>query len=196
MEKEKKGLFGRLLDFLKGKSETEMADGIGFWNDGEIVEKHFAEMGAVASLTQEEVKKTFWQKETKEEPEKQKRIFEMAEDDQQNGKTPAKEQETEKESKIGFSAVFKEDLQGKMLERTFPAEMPEGRKERRRVLPVTDEAEDRVEFFAEEERRDTVRESIRKEEMPAEPVVDVEKLMRQMTKMLWEERESCGRRLR
>jgi len=50
MEKEKKGLFGRLLDFLKGKSETEMADGIGFWNDGEIVEKHFAEKITVAKL--------------------------------------------------------------------------------------------------------------------------------------------------
>ena len=38
--------------------------------------------------------------------------------------------------------------------------------------------------------------NIRKEEAKAEPAVDIEKLMRQMTKMLWEERESCGRRLR
>ena len=84
MEKEKKGLFGRLLDFWREKSETGTTDGIGFRDDAVDVEKHFAEMGAVASLTQEETKKVFWEKMEVEQGnpvlEKQKQIF-MAEED-------------------------------------------------------------------------------------------------------------------
>ena len=52
LEKEKKGLFGRMLDFWREKIGMGETDGIGFWNDRENVENHFAEMGAVASLMQ------------------------------------------------------------------------------------------------------------------------------------------------
>ena len=36
----------------------------------------------------------------------------------------------------------------------------------------------------------------KQEEKKTEPAVDIEKLMRQITERLWEEREGCGRKLR
>lgn len=197
MEQEKKGLFGRLLDFWREKAEADTTDSIGFWNDAEDVEKHFAEMGAVASLTQEEMKKVFWAERTEESQEKQKRILEMddAEGEQQSKKLFAEEPKMQYEERSRLSEVFAEDLPEKPMERIFQREMPEGEQERRRILSVADEAELEKELSA-EEQRDSVTEIIRKEETQTEPVVDIEKLMRQMTKMLWEERESCGRRLR
>ena len=50
MEKERKGLFGRLLDFWKEKIAMGQTDSIGFWNDVEAVENHFAEMGEKAYI--------------------------------------------------------------------------------------------------------------------------------------------------
>ena len=64
MEKEKKGLFGRLLDFWKEKIGIGETDSIGFWHEKRTVENHFAEMGAVAALSQQEMKKAFWEEAT------------------------------------------------------------------------------------------------------------------------------------
>ena len=52
MEKREKGLFGRLLAFWKEKISMSEGGNIGFWHDTETVENHFAEMGAVAALSQ------------------------------------------------------------------------------------------------------------------------------------------------
>ena len=61
MEKEKKGLFGRLLDFWTEKIGIGETDSIGFWHEKRTVENHFAEMGAVAALSQQGMKKAFWE---------------------------------------------------------------------------------------------------------------------------------------
>ena len=61
MEKEKKGLFGRLLDFWTEKIGIGETDSIGFWHEKRTVENHFAEMGAVAALSQQETKRAFWE---------------------------------------------------------------------------------------------------------------------------------------
>lgn len=42
MEKEKKGLFGRLLDFWKEKIGAGETKGIGFWNGARELENRFA----------------------------------------------------------------------------------------------------------------------------------------------------------
>ena len=60
MEKEKKGLFGRLLDFWKEKIGAGETKGIGFWNGARELENRFAEMGDSVSLKQEK-KKAFWE---------------------------------------------------------------------------------------------------------------------------------------
>ena len=57
MEKEKKGLFGRLLDFWKEKVGMGETDSIGFWKEAEPLEKHFSEIGAVDVLNQQEREK-------------------------------------------------------------------------------------------------------------------------------------------
>ena len=63
MEKERKGLFGRLLDFWREKFDMGETDSIGFWHEKEGLGQYFSEMGAVASLTQEETKRIFRQEE-------------------------------------------------------------------------------------------------------------------------------------
>ena len=63
------------------------------------------------------------------------------------------------------------------------------------VMPPEEvvQEEEKTEKEAEESPE---REKIKKEGQQVESEIDIEKLMRQMTKKLWEERESCGRRLR
>ena len=75
-------------------------------------------------------------------------------------------------------------------------EMPAEETERRRIIPVTAEMEQKKEVVSAEQQERSEQKTFQKEETKVEPVVDIEKLMRQMTKKLWEERESCGRRLR
>lgn len=69
--------------------------------------------------------------------------------------------------------------------------------EKRKIVPVAEE--ERVflqERFAEEESETTQERTWKKDEPRQERELDVETLMQEITKKLWEERESCGRRLR
>ena len=74
--------------------------------------------------------------------------------------------------------------------------LPEEETEKRQVIPVSEEKVQEKELAVEEIKEPQSTVVSKKEEKQTEPVVDIEKLMRQMTKKLWEERESCGRRLR
>lgn len=219
MEKEKKGLFGRLLDFWREKFETGATDGIGFWNDAETVENHLAEMGAVDFLTQEETKKAFWEEtaetvmEAKQEEagilveEKNIFLFQKEAEQEENGEKEPEEVSSEDAEKRGVSRLFTADVfrnggreteetEENRLRQAFMWEMPEEKRTVRNIIPVAEEVE------REEEPETEATEEIRLETMPEqkekqnEPQIDIEKLMRQMTKKLWEERESCGRRLR
>ena len=70
-------------------------------------------------------------------------------------------------------------------------------KEKRKIVPVSEEdAAPLQEEFAEEEQEKEQEKKWKNEEPQQETEVDVEGLMREITKKLWEERESCGRRLR
>lgn len=204
MEKEKKGLFGRLLDFWKEKISIGEPNGIRFWNETETAEDHFAEMGAVASLTQEEMKRNFWE-ETAEavQEESERQIFFVEETERKRTLETEDIEPNEKRmvSKMFATEVFwngeqetEEAEHG--VGKTFLWEMPEEEKMVRNIIPVAEKVEQ--EEIAE---RETLQE-FQSEELPGkeskqpDPQIDIEKLMRQMTKKLWEERESCGRRLR
>lgn len=205
MEKERKGLFGRLLTFWKEKKEAERAEGIGFWREKKQEEKPFAEMGAIASLAREETKQTFWgetvekQKEIFRTDAAEKQVFLAAEERE---KEPYATERTEKHQQ-GFAAEWVQNQREKTekaeeisLGKLFFWEKPEEEQAKRYIIPAAEKpkAEEKMPLQAEEEKQTAAAET--KTEKQAEPTIDIEKLMRQMTKKLWEERESCGRRLR
>ena len=213
MEKKQKGLFGRLLDFWREKIGGNEMEGIGFWNDRGDMENHFAEMGAVAALSQQETKKAFWEKtavkkekttSAEELLEKQKRFLytETAEEEKKEAVPFAETEMTEKKHRAKpFSVeIFQENKQTEEKERAmgtaFFAEIKEEKREKRSIVPVFAEAEQEEEVYEGEEKKIPVREIHKREKTQEESAIDIEKLMRQMTKKLWEERESCGRRLR
>lgn len=205
MEKERKGLFGRLMAFWKEKKEGEHTEGIGFWREKKQEEKPFAEMGAIASLAREETKQTFWG----EAAEKQKEIFRTDAAEKQfflaaeeREKEPDAAGRTEKRQQ-GFVAEWiqnrgekPEKIEETSLEKLFFWEKPEEEQVKRQIIPVAEKtkAEEKMTLQTEEEKQTAAAET--KTEKWAEPTIDIEKLMRQMTKKLWEERESSGRRLR
>ena len=211
MEKEKKGLFGRLLDFWKEKIGIGETDSIGFWHEKRTVENHFAEMGAVAALSQQETKRAFWEEvaETvfkQEEMEnrflekRKEAVIEGKEDSTSGMKEESERAENKRTTRIFTAELFREEKQAEAekegMGRTFFLEKPVEEVEWRRVIPVTAEMAQEKKVALEEPQEMEKREEPQRKEVQAEPVVDIEKLMRQMTKKLWEERESCGRRLR
>ncbi len=80
----------------------------------------------------------------------------------------------------------------------FHWRQPEEEEERRRIVPTaTKRTEEPLSKRAEEGAQENPAESpTKREEKQAEPSFDIDVLMGQITKRLWEERESCGRRLR
>ena len=207
MEKEKKGLFGRLLDFWKEKISMGGMDSIGFWHEKEDVENHFAEMGAVAALSQRETKKVFWEEAAAETEktafvesilEKQKSILrtETAEEEKIGGETAEKG----KKGTLFSAEILRENGLAEKKEtgmrQAFFTEIAEEEREKRSIVPVFAEAAEEERVHAAEEEKMPEKEIHKKEETQTESVIDIEGLMRQMTKKLWEERESCGRRLR
>lgn len=211
MEKERKGLFGRILDFWKEKVSMGDMDSIGFWNEMEPKENHFAEMGAVASLMQEETKKVFWEEPVEPMMTEKKKADEISAE--KMFFVPKKEEETAEEvvsmnreseqqtSKMLMTEVFwnggrETDEQGETeFGKAFLWEMPEEEQPVRSIIPVMEETK-QEETTAETEEELWMKERPKREEKQAEIQIDIEKLMQQMTKKLWEERESCGRRLR
>lgn len=214
MEKERKGLFGRLLDFWKEKIGADETKGIGFWNGVENIQNRFAEMGDTVSLTQGEKKKAFWEEKAEavlEEKEQEgslleqekKLFFAEAEEEQEKSSEAAEEGERavkRKVSNIFTAEVFQGEGQAKAEEgklgQAFLWKMPEEEREKRSVVPVAEKAKQEKMPAAEAEQEMPKTETVKREEPQAETLLDIEKLMQQMTKKLWEERESCGRRLR
>ena len=211
MEKEKKGLFGRLLDFWKEKIGIGETDSIGFWHEKRTVENHFAEMGAVAALSQQEMKKAFWEEATEtvfkqEEMEnsvlgkRKEAVIEGKEDSASEMQEETERAENRRTTRLFTAELFQEEKQAEAekegMGRTFFLEKPVEETERRKIIPVTAETAQEKKVVLEGPQEMEKREEPQRKEVQAELVVDIEKLMRQMTKKLWEERESCGRRLR
>ena len=202
MEKEKKGLFGRLLDFWKEKIGMGEMDSIGFWNGEEAVENHFAEMGAVAVLNQQETKKNFWEEQT--EMSSEGKGWELLSDEKTEKKYFRENDRTIEERKepaaIFTAEIFREksqkETEDNMMGRSLLWKEPVEEQATRRIIPVVMETANEKKEYAEREEPVPKKEESRKEEKQTETMVDIEKLMQEMTKRLWEERESCGRRLR
>lgn len=230
MEKERKGLFGRLLDFWKEKIGAGETKGIGFWNGAKNVQNPFIEMGDAVSLNQKEKKKAFWEemeetvfeekKQARSVLEQEKRIFfaesneerrkflknveeTEAEDGREKGSETVKEGKRAEKRKVPhfFTAeVFREERQAEAEEsklgQAFLWERLEEEREERSILPVTEDAKQEKVVVSQGEQEFPKAEAVKREEPKTEEPFDIEKLMQEMTKKLWEERESCGRRLR
>ena len=201
MEKERKGLFERLMDFWKEKIYMAGEDRIGFWYEKDPLEEHLAEMGTVTYANQKEEKKNFFSEKEEqrqmlhemfsadktEEPQKKKvsifsesvQMFKANDEAEKNRNAQVlqwKEPEMEKRSRESIIIAVQED---KAKEERITTEI---------------RAEKNAESFTEEKEEDRVMSARIEQQKTAE--IDVEKLMQQITKKLWEEREGCVRRLR
>ena len=207
MEKEKKGLFGRLLDFWKEKISMSGMDRIGFWHEKKTMENPFAEMGTVAALSQRETRKAFWEEAAAEAEktvlaegvwEKQKRALHAEVAEEENADRKTLEEGTR--GTIFSAELLRERGQAEKKEtgmrQAFFSEETGEEREKRSIVPVPAEAMQEEKIYAGEEEKIPVNEIHKKEKTQTESVIDIERLMQQMTKKLWEERESCGRRLR
>lgn len=158
MQQEKKGLFGRLLDFWKEKTE-EAGGGIGFWSGGKTEGKTTAENRQDALPQEKAEKKPFFWEETVR---------------------------TAKEKKAEEAETF-----GQERRRSFAEQ------EKRKTIPIVAETGLAEKAAASEEAEELPQEAPKKEREQAKGAeIDIERLMREMTKRLWEEREASGRRLR
>ena len=201
MEKERKGLFERLMDFWKEKIHMVGEDKIGFWYEKDSLEEHFAEMDAVDDVNRKNVQKTFFP----EKEEKQQRIQEMFSAEK------AEEQTKEKESIFAESVkMFKENEEAERSRNAQVLQWKEPvmeKRNRENIVIIEQEEKTKGERIADEIREEKNAESFAEEkeedrgmsariEQQNSAEIDVEKLMQQITKKLWEEREGCGRRLR
>lgn len=175
MQQEKKGLFGRLLDFWKEKTE-EADGGIGFWSGGKMEGKTAAENRQDA-LSQEKAEKKpfFWEETVRTAKEKK---AEEAETFGQEWRRPFAEEKTA-EAKGPALRTAEESTQ------------------ERKTIPIVAETGLAEKAAAAEEAEELPQEAPKKEREQAKGAeIDIERLMREMTKRLWEEREASGRRLR
>ena len=201
MEKERKGLFERLMDFWREKIYMVGEDRIGFWYEKDSLEEHFAEMGAVADMNRKEVQKNF----SFEMEEKQQRVLDMfsAEKEEKPQKKKEsvfvdsmqmfKENEEAEKSRNAQVLLWEEPEMEKEKRERVTIDVQEAKAKKERIVPVVWE-EKTAKSFTEGKEED--REMPTRIEQQKNVEIDVEKLMQQITKKLWEEREGCGRRLR
>ena len=192
MERERKGLFERLMDFWKEKIYMAGEDRIGFWYEKDPLEEHLAEMGTVTYANQKEEKKNFFS----EKEEQRQMLHEMFSADK------TEEPQKKKESIFSESVqMFKENEEAEKSRnaQVLLWEEPEMEKVRRKSIAIAVQEEkakgERIAAEIREEKAEDREMSARIEQQKTAEI-DVEKLMQQITKKLWEEREGCGRRLR
>ena len=99
--------------------------------------------------------------------------------------------------KSGRKGLFSEGLyqEGSVFGKMFQQETEE-EQEKRKIIPVADEQAEQETVVSTEQMEVFKPEQKKRDEKKTVSEVDIEKLMRQMTQKLWEEREGCGRRLR
>ena len=201
MEKERKGWFERLMDFWRGKIQMVGDDRIGFWYEKESLEEHLAEMGTVADVNQKEEKKNFFS-EKEEQRQMLQEMFSADKTEEPQKKKESiflesvqmfKENEEAEKSRNAQVLLWEEPEMEKVKRKNIAIAVQEVKAKKERIVPVVRE-EKTTESFAEEKEGDWERPARIEQQKTAE--IDVEKLMQQITKKLWEEREGCGRRLR
>ena len=199
MEREKDGLFGRLVHFWKEKIGMQREEGIGFWKAADDVENHFAEMGTVAAMTQKEIKGTFWQEESERQMQKKKTMYLIPEMDEVSQGKSAESMEREGKAEQSPQIFLAERFLGETAKEPDGDENTTDKtREKRYIIPAAEEKDmmQKKEHVSDEMQEEKPLENVRREEKTAEPKLDVEQLMKEITKRLWEEREGCGRRLR
>lgn len=210
MEQEKKGLFGRLLDFWKEKTE-EKSGGIGFWRE-ERAEKQSLTEKIQDGLPQEKAeKKAFWEEnmqkaaenkaETLLQKEQKQLFFEEKAEAKKESVLPAAEESIQEKKTIVpiFTAeIFREETERRTEEEKQKAVfvMPLEEKTQRKIVPIAEERKPAEKIAAEKEAEQPQEEPKKEREQRKDAEIDIERLMREMTKRLWEERETSGRRLR
>lgn len=215
MEQEKKGLFGRLLEFWMGKAE-EKNGGIGFWS-GEKAEKPIMTEKMQEILPQGKAeKKAFWEetiqtaaeKKEKEEQEflqkERKQFFsgEKTEEKKETALQTAEEKVQEKKTIVPiFTAeIFREETERRTEEERqktiFLREQPLEERTQRKIVPIAEVQGSAKKAVAETEAEQPQEKEKKEREETKHAEIDIERLMREMTKRLWEERETSGRRLR
>ena len=201
MEKERKGLFERLMDFWKEKIHMVGEDRIGFWYEKDTLEEHFAEMGAVDDVTRKAVQKNFVP-EKEEKWQRMKEIFSAEKTEEPQKKKESvfsesvqmfKENEEAEKSRNAQVLHWEEPETEKVERKNITIAVQEDKAKEERITTEIRE-EKNAESFAEEKEEDRGMSARIEQQNSAE--IDVEKLMQQITKKLWEEREGCGRRLR
>ena len=204
MERKKEGWFRRFIPFWKERKEQTDEERIGFFYEREQKREPFAEMGAVASLTQVETKYLFGKVE--KAAEKQKELLDAGDKEEKNyfsaplerERRPflisAKEEDAAEKKDAG---LFREEIFWKeeRLEKESAGKESVFLRElelesETRSVPAVEKSEDSIEM------QETAKTTKKETQKKAEPTVDIEKLMRQITERLWEEREGCGRKLR
>ena len=182
MQQEKKGLFGRLLDFWKEKTE-EAGGGIGFWSGGKTEGKTTAENRQDALPQEKAEKKPFFWEETVRTA-KGKKAEEAETFGQERRRSFAEEKTEWREAEERRKTIFMQ-------------EAPFAEQEKRKTIPIVAETGLAEKAAASEEAEELPQEAPKKEREQAKGAeIDIERLMREMTKRLWEEREASGRRLR
>ena len=142
MQQEKKGLFGRLLDFWKEKTE-EADGGIGFWSGGKMEGKTAAENRQDA-LSQEKAEKKpfFWEETVRTAKEKK---AEEAETFGQERRRPFAEEKTAEAKGPALRTAEESTQERKTIAPIFTAEIFREKTERR-------EAEERRKISEETEK--------------------------------------------
>ena len=102
---------------------------------------------------------------------------------------------------IFTAEIFREKTERREAEERrktiFMQEAPFAEQEKRKTIPIVAETGLAEKAAAAEEAEDVPQEAPKKEREQAKGAeIDIERLMREMTKRLWEEREASGRRLR
>ena len=182
MQQEKKGLFGRLLDFWKEKTE-EADGGIGFWSGGKMEGKTAAENRQDA-LSQEKAEKKpfFWEETVRTAKEKkaeeaetfgQERRRPFAEEKTAEAKGPAlrtAEESTQERKTIApiFTAeIFREKTERREAEERrktiFMQEAPFAEQEKRKTIPIVAETGLAEKAAAAEEAEELPQEAPKKE---------------------------------
>lgn len=188
MQQEKKGLFGRLLDFWKEKTE-EAGGGIGFWSGGKTEGKTTAENRQDALPQEKAEKKPFFWEETVRTAKGKK-----AEEAETFGQERRRSFAEEKTAEAKGPALRTAEERRKTI---FMQEAPFAEQEKRKTIPIVAETGLAEKAAASEEAEELPQEAPKKEREQAKGAeIDIERLMREMTKRLWEEREASGRRLR
>ena len=217
--KERTGLFWRLLEFWRQREpQGEKGTGIGFRQNAErnkplfwketddIFVKHPPE-------AQKRLQKVFWKEKSKtgEEQETESSYFSQKPDTQaeqtgekRNFSEAPKQEQAEQKRKSGIfdTTAFRRKAQRpneRQMDvfRVFSGnEVWDMEYERHRPIPIEDNTENsKVTPKAEPLTQWKAAPKEREQEVQKpEPTIDVEALMKQMTKRLWEERESGGRR--